>query len=342
VTFTRLVVGDRFGTAIAELPVSVDFASWRLNKIGQCKFTIAANDPKAIATNLRFGNRVLLDFENGLPDWGGILDPPRTWTETGEIEMTAYSAEHILKYRTTDKGRYFTNQTVGAIFRSLIEEMNAVSNTGIVIGEVWTGGTNHSPDYHFKSIFEIVQKSLTQRLSTYDFDIVPSVVDGVITFIANFYESKGTNQTGIALVQDKNLAKVKLKEQGPIVNSWDVAGEGTGWGNERLTANEQSAASIDMYGFRENSKVYGDVSVQETLDEHATNLIGDSANPYNIYTLQALDKKPALFSQYDVGDSISLLAHDYGFGGTETTIRILSREFTPRTGRCGLVVQEEM
>jgi len=341
VSYSRLVVGDRFGTVLTELQSDIEFASWRKNNIGQLKFTIADTDSKATATNLRFGNRVLIEFDNGLPNWGGLIDPPRTWQD-GKIIVTAYSGAYLFKYRTTDKGRYFTNQSVGEIFTALINEANVIEDTGVEIGLIWDGGTNHSPDYHFKNLFEIFQKSLTSRLSTGDFEFIPTIIDGKIKFIANFYESRGTNKTGIALIQGTNLSKVKLKEQGPIINSWDAVGEGTSWGDDRIDSNAIDFDSTGIYGLREGSKVYADVSNQTTLDDNTVNLLSATKDVYNIFTLDALDVEPAGFADYDIGDVISLLAHDYGFGGTDTTIRILSREFSPQSGKCSLVVQEEM
>lgn len=337
--FARLVVGDQNGVVLDELSADILFCNWRLNKVGKCEFEIAAKDPKATQTNLKYGNRIIIRFENGLPDWGGIIDPPRTWDD-GVIKVTAYSGEQLFAQRTTDKGRYFSSQTVGAIYTALINEANTIASTGATTGAVYTGGSTHSPDYHFKGLLDIFQKSLTGRLSTFDFDVVPQLAGGSISFLANLYESKGSQKHSLLLVQDKNLARVKLKEQGPIVNSWDMAGEGTGWGSERLTANAQDINSINAYGLREDSTVYGDVSIQNTLDDHAATALSKSKDPYNIWTLWALDELPARFADYDVGDEVALVAFDYGFGGTDTLIRITSREYEPADGVCNLVVQE--
>lgn len=338
-TFARLVVGDKNGTILDELQAEIMFCNWRINKVGKCEFAIAAVDPKATQTNLKYGNRILIDFENGLPDWGGIIDPPRTWDD-GMIKIVAYSGEHLFEYRQTDKGRYFTDQTVGAMFEALILEANDVAATGVTVGAVYKGGATHSPDYHFKGLLDIFQKSLVGRLSTFDFDIVPVMASGQISFMANLYESRGATKNNIALIQDKNLGRVKLKEQGPIVNSHDVAGEGTGWGSERLTANAQDITSINDYGLREDSRIYGDVSQQGTLDDHVVTSLAKSKDPFNLFTLTALDQEPSGFADYEHGDVVSLIAPDYGFGGTETSIRIMSREFEPGPGVCSLVVQE--
>jgi hypothetical protein len=339
--YARLIVANQFGTVLDELQPDIDFASWRLNNIGQCKFTIAVNAPKATETNLRYGNRVVVEFENDLPDWGGVINTPRLWKD-GKITITAYSGEYLFKYRTTDKGRYFTNQTIGQIYTALINEANTIFPTGVVTGSVYGAGTLHSPDYHFKSLLDIFRKSLTGRMSTFDFDVTPVIAAGKITFKANLYSSRGSDKSSLALIEGTNLAPAKLNEQGPIVNSWDLAGEGTGWGDERLTHNEQDVDSIGKYGFRESSRVYGDVSDPATLQQHGATHISNTKNPFNIFTLSALDVKPTKFAAYEHGDVVSLLAPSVGFGGTETTVRILAREISPQENECALVVQEQL
>lgn len=338
-SFTGLMVANRSGRILAELEANIGSISWRLNKVGRVEFEISAKDPKATETNFRYGNRILFEFENGLPNWGGVIEPPRTW-DRGIIKVTALSGEHLFKHRTTDKGRYFASASVGDIFRAVIDEANAIESMGVVLGRVWDSGNLHSPEYHYKDLLDIFQKSLTDRLSTADFDVVASESGGFIVFTANLYGSRGTSKSNYALIQDKNISRIKLREQGPIINSWDVAGEGTGWGDERLTANDQDDVSRGLYGLREDSRVYGDVSIQSTLNDHAVNLNAATKNPFNIFTLSAIDKAPARFRDYDLGDQLNLVAPDYGFGGTDTTIRIVGRAYDPDSGICDLVVQE--
>lgn len=341
-SFVRLVVGDKSGRVLDELAADVKMVNWRLNKVGKAKFSIAAVDPKATSTNLKYGNKIFMEFENGLPDWGGVIDPPMIW-DRDLITVEAYSGEYLFKYRITDKGRYFSNETVGEIYESLIDETNAVQDTGVAPDTaLFKGGPTHSPDYHFKSLLTIFQESLTGRLSTYDFEIVPRLVGGNIAFTAKLYQSKGSDKSNLALIQDKNLGLIKLKEQGPIINSWDMAGEGTDWGPSRLTSPAFDQTSFDDYGLRQWSAIFGDVKEQATLDNHADTALEKSKSPTNIFTLTALDENPVGYSGYGVGDIINLVAPSYGFGGTDTLVRLLSREFAPRTGHCTLIVQEQV
>jgi hypothetical protein len=98
--------------------------------------------------------------------------------------------------RQTDRGRYFSDQTVGIIYKALIDDANTVEDTGIGIGSVWEGGPGHYPEYHYKNILAIIRESLCGNLSDYDFDITGDVTGGKITLSANLYERKGRDPSG--------------------------------------------------------------------------------------------------------------------------------------------------
>jgi len=340
--YARVLVGDLTGRILTELELDVGPVAWRLNKETRVKFQIARSDPKAIEDYLRFGNRILVQFENGLPDWGGIIDPPRKWSKDGSsIEFTAYSGEQLLKQRQTGKARSFSSATVGYIYQSLIEDANVVADTGISIGDVWGGGDTHSPMYHFDKVLEKIQQRLTDRLSSADFVISASESGGYIVFTAHFYERRGSEKPNVALLEGHNLIQIELVEQGTIVNSWAIVGEGSTWGDERLVGYAEDADSIAEFGLREDSEVHSDVAEQASLDAIAANRLAGTARPHNMLALEAANLAPAAFSDYDVGDSVRVVLHSYGFGGYDKMVRVIAREYAPSAGTCTLVVREE-
>lgn len=336
----RVLVADRTGRILAELQPALVRVSWRLNNVGRATFVLAKTDDKATEDNLRFGNYMLIQFSNGLPDWGGMIDTPRTWGNA-EIACTAYSGEYLLALRQTDRGRYFTSATVGYIYEQLIVEANAVDATGLTIGNVWGGGDPHSPEYHFKNLLTIVQDGLCRRLSDADFYVEPAESGGFIIFTAHLYERRGGVKTGVALLEGHNVSRATLKEQGSIRNWWDLAGEGTTWGTDRLTSHAEGLASIAEYGLRQASRVYSDTSVQASLDDTADNELALSETPVNVLTLEAVNLQPAAFADYDVGDSVQVKLQTYGFGGYEHQVRLVTREYNPETDSCALVVEED-
>jgi len=336
----RFVVGDNAGVLKAELEVGVGPLSWRLNDVGKVQFQISSLDAKATEDNLRFGNRVLVEFDNGLPNWVGMIDTPRTW-ENGVITCTAYSGEYILGTRQTDRGRYFSDQTVGIIYQALIEDANTVEDTGIGIGKVWEGGPGHYPEYHFKNLLAIIRESLCGNLSDYDFDVTGSVTAGKISLSANLYERKGRDRENVVLLEGTNLAGIRYMEQGEIINWWDVAGAGDGWSETaRIYSQAVDAKSRSRYGLRQGQVIYNDVSYQATLDENAKTLLGITKQPYRMLDLETVDLDPGKFEDYEVGDSVRVQLHSFGFGGYDEMVRVEAREYDPGSGACRLVVRE--
>lgn len=341
-----LLVGDKFGGILAELEATMEEVTWLRNDVGRARLRFALGDSKINETNLRYGNRVLIQFGNGLPDWGGVIDTPRAWGR-GAVTVTAYSGEHILGQRRTDKGMYFSGASVGAMLIRIIQEANAVADTGIDVGGVWLGGALHSPEYHLDDLLEILQASIAGRLSTADFAVQPVLVDGKIRFRAFLWERRGHVKRDVWLVEGHNTTEAELVEQGPIINSVTIAGadlsaEGaSGWGNGRLIAMYDNAASIARYGLRQWSSVYQDVVIQSSLDEIARARVGKSAQPQNIVDVTVVDRSPANYRDYDIGDTIRGVFPGLGFAGYDKLLRLDGREYRQATGTCRLIVSEE-
>lgn len=347
VGIVRLLIGDRSGSILAELTPDVGPISWRLNGVGEVSFTLPISDSKATESNLRIGNRVLVQFDSGLPEWGGVIDLPRVWNGK-TIECSAYSGEFILGFRQTDIGRYFSGATVGSIYRSLILESSSIQSLGIELGTIWLGGDLHSPEYHFDNILDIITNSICDRLSNADFDVVARESSGKIVFTANLYERKGRTLPEIILMDGMTITSAKLIEQGRIVNWWDMAGEGNGWGSDRLVSQDDDDPSQVKYGLRQGSKIYPDVSIQTTLDSHVATAILESKDPHNMFDLTAVDARdpdtdlplPGGFASYGIGDTVRVILPKHGFGGTDSMVRIIAREYY--RGSCTLIVRQEL
>lgn len=338
-TTIRGLIGDRAGKLLAEITPEWGPISWRLNDVGQASFFISAGDPKANSEFLRFGNRIFIEFDNGLPPWGGMIDQPRRW-EGGRIQVWAYSGEYLLSLRHTIKERTFIGQLAGEIFRDLILEANAVADMGMIVDDVWYGGEGYSIALHFENLLTSIRNQLCSQMAGTDFAILPQLVNGNISFLANLYERRGRDKPTVVLIEGHNTTAESLLEQGVIINWLDVVGSGSGWGAERLSSNALDADSIATYGLRQKAAIFGNIAIQETLDAQAETMLADRNDPKNVLGLSALSLAPAVFADYEIGDSVRVQFHTLGFGGTDTTARITAREFYPATGECALSVEE--
>ena len=340
----RVILADRTGLLRAETAARLEFVSERLNNYGKARLVFSRSDRTAAADLLQFGGRVLIQFDNGLPDWGGVFEFPRRWGD-GDIEVTVYCGAYLLTMRRTDKAKYFSSATVGEIFSAVIADANAAGHLGITTGSVWNGGDRHSPDYHLISLFDIVQKSVCGRLSDAEFDVIPVVANGRLSFIANLYERRGADKFNTALLSGHNCHIRSFDERGPMQNEINLAGadtsvSGNGWGNGRLIAQSRDQQSINQYGLRQYSEVHGGVTQQTTLDSSADSILNSRHQPHAIFDLTAFNLKPALFSAYGVGDTVTAWLYNYGFSGTAAQVRVYGRSFTPANGSVSLIVRE--
>ena len=69
-------------------------------------------------------------------------------------------------------------------------------------------------------------------------------------------------------------------------------------------------------------------------------MLATNSEPRRLFSLEVVDEVPALFSDYDLGDTVRCMLPSFGFGGYDGTVRILAREFNPASGTCKLVVEE--
>lgn len=333
-------IGDRDGKIIAQISPEFSVIPWRLNQWSKITLSLNRRDPKLKPEFFTPGNRIILTFDNGLPNWGGVLDYPEEW-DPDSYKITAYSPEWILQWRTTDRGRYFERQAAGEIATALLQEANGIADTGIQVRKMVSGITAHSVEYHFKDLYKIYTDSLA-KISGEEFWIDTVHRDGRIYFELYWEVDRGAYKGDkVLLTEGRNISDLTLRKQGPIVNYWSLAGSGDSWGPDRLYAFSQSPNSISRYGLRMDAAIYSDVVMPETLNLAAESKLRETQYATNRWSVKALNISPALFASYDVGDTVRMIAPSYGWDGSDQMIRVISRLYDPTTGECILIVEED-
>lgn len=338
--YARVIVGDKSGTILAELEPDLGPVLWRLNGEGSLTFSIDKNDAKTTAENLRIGNRIMVDFDNGLPAWGGVIDLPRGW-DNDQITINCFGAERKLKQRLTGKNKVFTTQTVGGIIKAVLEDAEIVAPFGIAVGSTfYLGGDTFTISYHHENLADIFEDLLT-TFSDFDFAVDTALTNGLITFTARLEQRAGAVKSRIALLEGHNLTGISLGESGPIQNSWYTIGAGDAWGDDRPVGTASDTAAIASYDLREAARPFHDLSAASDLNSQAAFLLAENKDPRNLFKLTAIDLAPALFADYVLGDTVKLQTPSFGFGaGFDGSVRILARAWDPKTGACDLVVRE--
>ena len=334
----RVVLYDEAGAPVAEISPQVESVIWRLAGPGTAQFRLAYNDTACKKAWLTPGRRVLFQFENGLPDWGGVIDFPLRQDAYGVV-VSAFTAEKILEQRQTSKSVVFANRTPGAICQAMIEEANAMAETGIVIGTFFAGGSPISLEYHLQNVYEQIKE--LARLSGNDLGIIPTITAGVLTFVANWYGERGEDKHDqIALVENRNAQIASLDWQGPVYNRITLAGEGSTWDDARMTVTDGDAASQGSYTLREYSEVQSGKISEATLTANAAALVALYKDPKKRLSLAVMDRAPGEFANYDIGDVVRVQAFlRWADWALDDTFRVIAREWKP-DGKCTLEVEE--
>ena len=332
----QVLVFDRAGYHPNDIQPQITYVAWRLNEIGVAKFTLPYEDPKCTPDILKSGNRVLIRFLNGLPPFGGVIDYPLRRTSTG-IQVTVYGGEHILTWRHTAMTLEIDALPPGSIFRILIENANTTATTGITVGSVHTGGDLRTETYHYEQLWNAA-RSLQSRTGE-DFKVSPIYEGGRLTFRATWHDSLGDDlSASVLLVEDRNLEDLMMDDQGPIANTVIAAGSGAGgttW-EDRVLGTAQDTDSISAYGRREWAEVLTGIADQTTLTTSAAAILAEKKDPRPHVSAVALNKEPADFSRYKVGDTVQVNGFlKHSLWAIDRPLRILGREWRP-DNRCSL------
>ena len=330
------MIFDSGGGKIDDLSIDLQGCLWRLGRTGRATFGISYADDKATSENIRPGNYFLLQFANGLPDWGGVIDFPLSRRPDGLI-VAAYEGDRMLDWRVSDADTVFSSTAPGAIAQALVQTAKSNYPLPIAIGDISPSGSQ-THEYHYDPLLQEVRG----LAAGYDYAVTPAYQDGALTFYLHWYERRGADRRStVYLIEGHNVGEVNLDEQGPVYNRIIAIGSGVTWA-DRPVVTVDDLDSRYQYGLREYAKVYLDVNDEATLEEKASALLADMKHPRARGTLtNVVDEDPAGFADYGVGDIVTLQAfldagEDWVFDGP---VRVLSREWSP-AGNCTLEVEE--
>jgi len=331
----QLLIFDRAGWKIAEMEADLQSVSWRLGQTGRVKFGVDYGNPAATIENLRPGNRVMVQFANGLPDWGGVLDVPRSRVSTG-LGLTAYEADWQLGWRVTGVDEQFATTSPGGIVSTLLGNANGVAATGVAMGDTYTGGAQ-GREYHYDGLLSAVRG----LAAGYDYAVVPKHQAGRLSFLLHWYQRRGRDLRGsVLLAEGHNVGTVTLDEQGPLYNRVIAVGGGTTWA-ERPIEQANDLDSQYFYGLREYVIMQSSITDEATLQELAQAALDEGKHPRVRGTLNGVvNRNPSPFADYDIGDIVTLQAFlARGAWAFDEPVRVLAREWSPE-GVCTVEVEQ--
>lgn len=330
--YVSLLVTDHRGVPIGDLEAELESVAWLLNETSVARLTAAV--PRTAAELLQIGNRLLIEFDNGLPRWAGVIDLPRRWAY-GQVRLTAYSGHRLLDWRVTGRDRRFERVAAGGALRGILQEQDAPAV--VLPGSIWLGGPALSLEYHREALLKALEDMSAKAAA--DFDVTGQMENGRLVFRVHLYERLGVERPNVYFIEGVNASVESLEEQGPIVNEWFTAGAGAGWGETgRLYGHARDGVSVGDYGLRQDAAVWSDIDDGATLDARTAVSLAATREMYAALDVSALNLPPGRFADYDIGDGVGVALFSMPSGGLEARRRVVGREFRPRDGACEVLL----
>jgi len=328
----RLIVGDRLGKVLGQIRFPlVEGLTWEMGEAGSGSFVLAASQVAGFYTKplLQAGNRVLVESDNGLPAWVGVLTGDQEWRDDGTVEFGMMGLAGVFGWRVTGAEQAF-NGTL-----SDVVEYAAGLVDGLTMGTVEAGGGEVMMTYNYARMSDV----LRQLLPVGDFmmGVTGSLAGGIIGGTLNVWRRGARVCDKALLVAGHNLGDVAYRvETGDLVNALYLAGEGTGWTEAtRVMAAVGDDGSMAMYGRREKALIV-DGANMAMLGSLGTNLLGWLARPRRAVRATAVNRQPGLFGDYGVGDMVRVVLDGPGVDGY---FELLGMEFRPESNTCDLVLE---
>lgn len=295
--------------------------TWILDGYGQAEFIMPYSSASATQEVCEFGNFVVIYSDtDSLPVWGGIIEPPRRWGQSG-IGLKFYGCEYIMQHRFGPP-KLVLKGTAGSIITQILEYANSQGDTRIRAGDIFSGGTDREETINPTALYDDIKRVVSR--AKLNWEVIP-VIDsaGILNFQLNVSERIGTDVVSYKLEEGKNLewTDEPLVEEGELFNSLLGYGDGSDW-NTRVVSEQEDLDSIARYGLRQWAKNFSGNKNQATLDENTINWLSQHSQPKFTYTVNVIDsdnKKPT-FRNVRVGNTIPITVHSYGFaklGGTK-------------------------
>ena len=221
-------VGDAYGRLIGQLFGDIESISWRGDGYGTATMLFSPAVRRSRPNLLEIGNRLRIDFTNGLRPWVGVIDTPQELAG-GVLRVQAYEPAYLLGLRLTRRSARFSSdggRTAPTIARQLLSHLE---RHPIHVAEIHGHGAPATTPLEMNFSFETVLGALEKIRDAdpwfhYHCGEAYQYGAGVIEFQMYLYRGAWSDDTDRAVLQQGiNFAQVQILDQGPIVNRVVVA-----------------------------------------------------------------------------------------------------------------------
>jgi len=341
----RASIWDKKGDFITFLPCAFFFNS-ALGEIGQAEFTIDINNPLNTRDVIATGNYVLFEHER-LGDWAGIIAPNNglSWTGDGVRVVRALEVAHQFNRRRSplyvvDNKPLAIVGNTGSLLRQVIKYANIKQDALLRPGNILPGETaliHLKYEMTNELVHALERKSQCESWVTADKDET-----GRLIFRVHLARRRGVS-TGYTLREGINIELERgdiYREDNPIINDFAaIVQTETGY---------QHAQYEDRRSIYENGLWQGSAQDGEGDPKFLVrNTVALNRDPDRTYKVTAIEtpETPDTFAHIGLGDVVNLCMYNggayYNEAGVDTTVRIVSREYSSVENKVILTVEEE-
>ncbi len=335
-------VGNQSGLVIGELAGALESVTWAVDGYGTAALILPTDAP-AYQHLLAYGNRVFIDFSNGLPPWGGVIDVPRE-TTLGQTRVQMYEATYLLGWDWTGPQSYTAERQrpAGAVLADLVGR----SMLDIEVGALGDDAGEAVPvEFDNESLLSAAEKlrGLDARLH---YRVRARPIRGQrIQFALEVFCGALSDDVGPALfIQGQNMVQWEVLEQGPIwngvtvISQSDAAADGSG----RFLYTTTAAASQLRYGLRRRPpQSLPDVDEDATpgrTQARAQAILAATHTPRMRARGTLLNQEPGLYRSFGIGSRVAVEITRPAAARLELVV--IGMEFRPAAGTLSLVFDD--
>lgn len=329
----RFRIFSRDGYFIGQARTSVE-RSWALMTETSARFAISVYDTtKANKYLLNYGNWILVENSEGLPDWVGMID--NRGFDGGAVIVTAFTPERQFLYRR-GPGVWTMNGSAGELFAQMIQYIDSLEETVLAVGNI-DSRTNPMQETLNPTVITDNLARIVER-SGEGYRWRPQVVKGKLTVYCDWY-SNMLLETGLILYDGHNISGDHPLQESAPVNDVLAYGNGDNWTN-RIIAVAQDQESKEDYGLRQTAFNVQTPSL-DTLRQAASTVLNEVKQPKYSFPLSALNVNgtygklaPGALATLTrlVGEGFS----EDGLGYKSNSIVVQSMDYNPASGYVAL------
>lgn len=352
-------VYNNHGNAIGRLSGEVGPVMWRIDGYGTVSMRLSPREFERKSDLLTPGNPVKIEFTNGLPPWGGVIDLPWEYPRDA-VTVTFYSAEYMLgwavaeeyaNYTTDDRFTWMPNEVLADVMtREAVNERYRIDPYGGTMGQGTEGITVDGRGDDLLTIADAIRSAAPE----FHWHIAPMrssspSLSGSLRFSGRyFYHYRRDRRDAVMLVEGHNFTNVEVVTQGPLYNHvtvtagnydpadmekrayiWRHGGAGVG-------LRERYVVLPEVIGIASRVESTGE-RIEDVLRRRAQAEYERWCSPRVRIRGRVLNKPPALFGSYEIGDVVTIVLNRQPSRTVVAPYLVIGMEFDPGAGLLTLI-----